>query len=287
MSHDHSHTKQKNIKIAFFLNLSFTVLEIIGGIWTNSLAILSDALHDLGDSVSLGIAWYLEKYSAKGSDRKFSFGYARFSLLGALINSLILVGGSVLILTRSVPRIISPEPVNYQGMLIFAVIGITVNLIAVLRLRRGSSMNEKVVSWHLLEDVLGWAVLLVGAVVMMFVDVPVLDPILSVLITLFVLYNVIKNLKKIWNVFLQGVPENISVEEVEKQVAKAAGAKSVYHTHIWSLDGEKNLLTIHVIVEDSTQRSEIIEIKKRVRQAALDMKIEHVTVEIDFESEVS
>ncbi len=287
MAHTHGNEKQKNIKVAFFLNLTFTVLEVAGGIWTNSLAVLSDALHDLGDSVSLGLAWYLERLSEKGPDKKFSFGYARFSLLGALINSLILVAGSVLILTKSVPRIINPQPVNSEGILIFAVVGIVVNSIAVIRLRRGSSLNEKVVSWHLLEDVLGWAVLLIGALVMMFTDLPVLDPILSVLITLFVLFNVVKNLWKIWKVFLQGVPEGISIGEVEKEIKQATGALKVYHTHIWSMDGEKNLLSIHVVVCDDIDRSEIIKMKKKVRQTAQSMGMEHVTVEVDFESEAN
>ena len=287
MAHEHEHSKQKNIRIAFFLNLAFTVLEIVGGIWTNSIAILSDALHDLGDSFSLGLAWYLEHLSSKGPDKKYSFGYARFSLLGAFINSLVLVAGSVLILTRAIPRIISPQPVNSEGILIFAIIGIVVNSIAVIRLRRGSSLNEKVVSWHLLEDVLGWAVLLIGSIIMIFADLPVLDPILSMLITLFVLYNVVINLRKIWKVFLQGVPEGISIEKVEKSIREASGALSAYHTHIWSLDGQKNLLSIHLVVSDDIKRSEIINLKRKVRETAAAMGMEHVTVEIDFQSETA
>lgn len=160
---DHQHQKTGNIKVAFFLNLSFTILEIVGGIWTNSMVILSDALHDLGDSFSLGIAWYLEKYAQKGSDHKFSYGYARFSLAGAFLNSLILIVGSGFILSQSLSRILQPEPVNPQGMLLFAILGIVFNGLAVIRLKKGTSINERVVSWHLLEDVLGWVVVLLIA----------------------------------------------------------------------------------------------------------------------------
>jgi cobalt-zinc-cadmium efflux system protein len=284
-NHDHNHERQGNIKIAFFLNLAFTILEIVGGIWTNSLAILSDALHDLGDSFSLGVAWYLEKFSSKGPDKKFSFGYARFSLLGALINSLILVGGSVLILSRSIPRILNPEQVNPKGMLAFAIVGVVINGIAVLRLRKGSSLNEKVVSWHLLEDVFGWVAVLIASIVLLFVDIPIIDPILSILITFYVLYNVFKNLKKILNVFLQGVPGDYSIEEIEKEIVKITGAKAAYHTHVWSLDGERHLLTVHVILSDDIERKQIIETKQIIRDHIADMGIEHVTIEIDFECE--
>lgn len=282
--HDH-HGAMDNIRAAFFLNLAFTVFEIAGGFWTNSLAILSDALHDFGDSVSLGLSWYFEKYSKKKPDEAFSFGYARFSLLGAVVNSLILVGGSVLILTRSIPRIFNPQEVHAQGMLIFAVFGILVNGLAVLRLRKGSSLNEKVVSWHLLEDVLGWVVILVVSIVMMFVDLPILDPILSILLTIFVLYNVVRNLREILNVFLQGVPEGLSVSEMESVITKEPGVISVHHTHIWTLEGQIHHLSTHIVIPDDTPREEIIAVKQKIKEMVKGRGIEHVTVEVDFESE--
>jgi len=284
-SHIHSHNGKDNIKVAFLLNFGFTILEIVGGIWTNSMAILSDALHDLGDSLSLGVAWYLEKRSKKGPDKKFSFGYARFSLLGALISSVVLVGGSVLILSNTIPRIFNPEEVNPDGMLIFAVVGIVINGIAMLRLRKGSSMNERVVSWHLLEDVLGWVVVLIASIVLKFVDIPIIDPILSVAITFYVLYNVFKNLKEILNVFLQGVPKDFSIEEIQKRIEEKTDAVSAYHTHVWTLDGEKNLLSTNVIVSDDITREQIIEAKKKIRELAEELEIEHVTIQVDFECE--
>lgn len=184
--HDHrAHQSGKNIKVAFFLNLAFTILEIFGGLWTNSMAILSDALHDLGDSISLGAAWYLEKYSEKAPDSTFSYGYGRFSLLGALISSIVLVIGAVIILSQVIPRLIDPQEVHPQGMLGLAVLGIIVNGIAAIRLRKGSTLNEKVASWHLLEDVLGWVAVLIVSIVLLIKDIPILDPILSLVITFF------------------------------------------------------------------------------------------------------
>ncbi|HAE62585.1 MAG TPA: cation transporter [Eubacteriaceae bacterium] len=282
---NHRHEKKGNIKVAFILNLFFTILEIIGGLWTNSTAILSDALHDLGDSISLGLAWYFEGYSKKEPDEYFSFGYSRFSLLGALINSIVLIIGSVFVLMRAVPRIFKPEEVNAEGMLVFAIMGIVINGLAVIRLRKGNSLNEKVVSWHLLEDVLGWAAVLVVSVVLLFVDLPILDPILSMLITFYVLFNVTKNIKEIMRILLQGVPNDFSIAEIQKDINNVDGILSVYHTHIWSLEGKKNLLTTHIIVDDETGNKNIIAIKNSVRNLAKQNGIEHVTIEVDFKSE--
>jgi cobalt-zinc-cadmium efflux system protein len=285
MAHHHAHEGKGNIGIAFFLNLGFTVLEIIGGFWTNSMAILSDALHDLGDSLSLGFAWYLDKFSKKGPDEKFSFGYARFSLLAALVNSLVLVGGSVLVLVRSVPRIIEPEAVHPQGMLLLAVFGIVINGLAVLGLKKGSSLNERVVSWHLMEDVLGWVVVLIASIVLLFVDVPVLDPILSIGITIYILFNVVKNLKEVLNVLLQGVPKDMSIRDMEQSMSAVPDLLSVHHTHIWSLEGEKVLLSTHVLVRDDIGREAIIALKQHIKDTLRGKGIEHVTVEIEYESE--
>lgn len=172
------------MSFAFFLNLGFTILEIIGGLWTNSLAVLSDALHDLGDSLALGLAWYLERYSQRASDKVYSYGYGRFSLLGALINSVILIGGSLYILSEAVPRILAPEATNAPGMLFLALVGIAVNGLALFRLKGSQSLNVQMVTWHFLEDALGWVAVLLVSLILLFTNAYILDPILSILITL-------------------------------------------------------------------------------------------------------
>jgi len=249
------------------------------------MAILSDALHDLGDSLSLGVAWYLEKYSKRGPDEKYSFGYARFSLLGALINSLILMGGSVIIFINVIPRMFNPEPVNSKGMLLFALLGIAINGLAVLRLRKGTSLNEKVVLWHLMEDILGWVVILIASVVLLFVDIPILDPILSLGITLYILYHVVNNLREVLRILLQGVPGNLSIGAIEEEIVAKTGVVSVHHTHIWSLEGERNLLSTHIVLPDEVLRDELIAIKREVKELVRSRGIQHVTLEIDFASE--
>jgi cobalt-zinc-cadmium efflux system protein len=284
--HQHNHHDTSNLKFAFFINLIFTILEIIGGLWTNSMAILSDALHDFGDSISLGLAWFLEGYSKKGADKKFTFGYSRFSLLGAMINAIVLLIGSFIILYEAVPRIFAPEPVNASGMFIFAVVGILFNGAAVIRLNKGDSINEKVVSLHLLEDVLGWTAVLIVSIVLMYKEIPVLDPILSIGITFYVLFNVYKNLKEVLNLFLQGVPKDIEVEEIRIKMQKNTDIIEVHHIHIWSLKGEKVFLSAHVIIDDSYCKEDIITIKKELKSLLQEEGIEHVTLEIEFENEI-
>jgi cobalt-zinc-cadmium efflux system protein len=286
MGHQHQHDKGSGqIKVAFFLNLGFTILEIIGGLLTNSVAILSDALHDLGDSFSLGMAWFLERFSNRKADEKFSYGYRRFSLLAALINTVVLILGSAFILTEAIPRLFAPEHSNAQGMILFAIGGIAVNGFAAFRLNQGSSLSSKVVMWHLLEDVLGWTAVLIVGIVLMFKDIHVLDPLLSILVTIYVLYNVVKNLKKTLILFLQGVPDSVSIQALEKKFSAFDGVTSVHHTHVWSLDGEHHVLTTHLVVAQDVDRNQILSIKKLVAAATEDLHLEHSTIEIEYENE--
>ncbi len=287
MAHDHQSVSHgaRNIKLAFFLNLIFAVFELIGGLFINSLAIISDALHDLGDSISLGLAWGLEKISEKGATSQFTYGYRRVSLLAALINTIILIVGSLIILSYAVPRILEPEPTHATGMLLFAIIGICVNGYAALRVSKGHSMNEKVVTWHLLEDVIGWVAILIVGIILMVKDLYILDPILSVIITLYVLFNVLINLKKTLLLFLQGVPANIDLIQVEEKLRSIDKVISNHHTHIWSLDGSDNVLTTHLVVEPTISRDEIKEIKSQVRTIAQNLSVKHATVDLEFDGD--
>jgi cobalt-zinc-cadmium efflux system protein len=278
-------TTSRNIRIVFILNLLFTAIEIIGGFWTNSMAILSDALHDLGDSFALGITLILDKLSHRVSDEKYSYGYQRFNLLAALINTIILVIGSIFIFSEAIPRLSHPEHSNAQGMVIFAIIGIVVNGAAALRLRGSKSQNTKIIAWHLLEDVLGWTAVLIVAFVLLFKDIHILDPLLSILITAYVLYNVLKNLKKTLSLFLQGVPEDIEIKKLEENILNQPRVKSVHHTHIWSLDGENHVLTTHVVVFKHTTRIQINQIKKSIMALISGHHFEHTTIEIEYEDE--
>lgn len=283
--HIHEHASGKNLKIAFFLNLGFTILEIIGGFMVNSVAILSDALHDMGDSLSLGLSWYLDRKSRKGATKKYSFGFTRFSLLGALINSVVLIGGSVFVIYEAVGRILEPEHSDARGMIIFAVIGVAVNGFAAWKLQGGKSMNERVVSWHLLEDVLGWVAVLIVSIVLLFEDIHYLDPALSLLITAYVLWNVMKRLKETMFIFLQGVPGDININELEEELLKIKNVESLHHTHIWSLEGEHHVFTTHIKLKNINEFFQIIEVKQKAKEVLKKYPFQHYTIETELDNE--
>ncbi len=283
--HHHHHHAASNIKVVFFLNLSFTLLEIVGGIWTNSVAILSDAVHDLGDSVALGLSWYFANVSQKKRDSHFSYGYKRFSLLGALISSFILLVGSTLILFEAIPRLIHPETVHVNGMILLAILGVLVNGAAVLKLRRGETQNERVVRLHLLEDVFGWFAVLIAGIVMLFVNLPVLDPILSVGITLYILWQVFKNLRETVNVFLQAIPANMNMAQLEAILIEKLPIQSIHDWHLWTMDGEYHVLSCHVVVADNLPSKDIIDLKTQIRTLLKQYNIQHLTIEVEYENE--
>ncbi len=289
MAHSHSHSSlqgnpsaDSNIRMAFFLNLGFSIIEIIGGFFTNSIAIISDALHDLGDSFSLAMAWYFQRLSKKKRDWRFSYGYKRFSVLGALINSLVLLTGSIFIIYASIQRLIAPQETNARGMLILAVIGILFNGLAMLRLKKGKSLNERAVALHLLEDVLGWIAVLIASIVMMFFDLPILDPLLSLAISCYILFNIYRNIKDVMKVMLQGVPNNINEAEIRELIASTPGVQSVHDLHIWTMDGEYNILTTHIIL---SPEAEVYPLKQEIKEKLKSAGIHHPTIEIEQNNE--
>ncbi len=231
---------QKNILIAFILNLGFSIFEFFGGIFTGSVAIVSDAVHDIGDAASIGVSYILEKKSKKQPDTEYTYGYARYSVMGSVITTLILLVGSMAVIWGAVGRIINPVEINYNGMIIFAIIGVIVNLGAAFVTREGDSLNQKAVNLHMLEDVLGWIVVLVGAIVMKFSEFVIIDPILSIGVAVFILINAIKNLKESLDLFLEKTPQGIGVEEIKEHILSIDGVIDVHHIHLWSMDGNSN-----------------------------------------------
>ncbi|MFT6970644.1 MAG: cobalt-zinc-cadmium efflux system protein [Roseivirga sp.] len=289
MAHDHHHGHHhhgtKNLRVAFFLNLFFTLVEIVGGIYTGSLAILSDALHDLGDSLSIGLSWYFQKLSQKGRDKKFSYGYKRFSLLGAVINSIVLLAGAVVILTKAIPALFDPNTVDAKGMMYLAIFGVIVNGAAVLKLRNGSSINEKVISLHLLEDVLGWVAVLIGSLVMMFWDLPIIDPVLSLLIAVYIIYNASRNLKKSTLIILQAKPNDVDIEQIHKTLLSIPEITGVHDCHVWSMDGEYNVLSAHLVIEAAISMDEMANIKTKAKSLLKQEHIDHATFEFEGKGE--
>lgn len=285
-SHNHAHfhddEASKRIGWAFFLNLTFTIIEFIGGWLTNSTAIMADAIHDLGDSFSIGAAWGLNKLSNKPASNRFSYGYKRFSLLGALINALVLTVGSIFILIEAIPRLAEPEMPYVEGMFLLAIFGIAVNGYAAYKLSQGKSLNERVLNWHLLEDVLGWVAIFVISIALMFVDWPILDPVLSICFTLFILFNVVRTLKSTIYLFLQAVPDVELIKNIKTKLSSKGIVGEVHHLHIWSLDGENNVLTAHIVLNTEVSNQQLKVYKKELLDELKEFEFAHTTLEIEF-----
>ncbi len=270
----------KKILLAFILNLTFSIFEFVGGVFTNSVAILSDAVHDIGDAASIGISYFLEKKSKKKPDQNYTYGYIGYSVIGGIITTLILFFGSLFVIYNAAKRIINPAPINYNGMIIFAIIGVVVNFAAAYITRDGNSINQKAVNLHMLEDVLGWVVVLLGAIIMRFTDVAIIDPIMSIGVAVFILINTVKNLKEIVNIFCNKTPENISVSEIKEHITEIEGIIDVHHIHIWSIDGQSVMATMHIVTNSDPHK-----IKHLVREELEEHGITHSTLELENENE--
>ena len=271
---------EKNIFIAFVLNLAFSIFEFIGGIFTGSVAIISDAIHDIGDATSIGAAFFLEKKSKKQPDKKYTYGYARYSVIGSVLTTLILLFGSAMVIYNAVLRIINPSEINYNGMIIFAIVGVCVNFGAAILTRDGDSLNQKAVNLHMLEDVLGWVIVLIGAIAMRFTDLYIIDPLMSIGVAIFILINALKNLKDVLNLFLEKTPHGINIGEITEHICEVEGVLGVHHIHVWSMDGHNNYATMHVVVNGDAHI-----IKDKIRDELREHGIGHVTLELEAEDE--
>lgn len=267
---------KSKIFIAFVLNLLFSIFELVGGFLTGSVAITSDAVHDFGDAFGIGISYFLEKISGKKPDDKYTFGYVRFSVLGGLLTTVILLVSSGIVIYNAILRIINPVIINYNGMLVFAIIGVVVNLVATYFTHGGKSINQKAVNLHMLEDVLGWIVVLIGALVIRFAGLYIIDPILSIAVALFIIVNCIKNFKSIANIFLIKKPSEVDLEELIEHVKHVDGVVGVHHVHVWTIDGITNCATLHLVAQNFDSR-----IKNEVKEELKEHGISHATIEME------
>lgn len=271
---------EKNMVLAFVLNLLFAAVEFAGGLWSGSVAVVSDAIHDLGDAISIGIACALENKSRRQPDEKYTYGYARFSALGGAITTLILIVGSVVVIVHAVERIIHPVPIHYDGMLLLAVFGVVINFAAAWLTREGDSLNQRAVNLHMLEDVLGWLVILVGALVMRWTDCLLLDPILSIGTALFILLHALKNAAQVLDLFLLRTPRDLRCADVKGHLLSLDGVLDVHHLHLWSMDGQHHCATAHIVTT-----GDMVAVKETVRQALRRHGIVHATLELETTAE--
>lgn len=286
MGHHHNHDHSKDMPSnrlgwAFLLNFVFTIIEFIGGFLTNSTAILADAVHDLGDSLSLGLAWILNKLGKKQANQHFTYGYKRLNLAGAFINAVVLIAGSAWVLVEAIPRLWNPQMPVADGMIALAVVGITVNGFAAYKLSEGKTLNERVINWHLLEDVLGRVAVLIVGIVLLFVDWPILDPLLSIGFTLFILVNVLRNLWATLKLFIQATPDKETYRQVADTLLELPHVADLHHLHFWSLDGEEHVLTVHLVLSKNLDIEARSDLKQRIDDVLAPYALSHTTVELE------
>ena len=285
-NHNHQHdVVSDRIGVVFFLNFFFTIIEFIGGMLTNSTAIMADAVHDLGDTLSIGLAWLLSKLSKKIANDNYTYGYHRFSLLGALINGVVLIAGSAWVLSEAIPKLYAPEMPHAQGMFWLAILGVTVNGFAAWKISKGKTLNERILNWHLLEDVLGWVSVLIVSVLLIFFDWPILDPILSIVFTLFILINVLRNTRNTIKIFLQSSPDNKLLEQIRNRLNSIEHVYAIHYLHLWSLDGERNVLTAHLQIDQMISANQQKQIKQQISERLADFSLAHTTIEFELPEE--
>ena len=264
--------------VAFFLNLSYAIVEFIAGGIFGSSAVLADSVHDLGDAIAIGLSAFLETISNREEDSRYTLGYKRFSLLGALVTAVILMTGSVLVILENITKLFHPQPVNDEGILWLGIIAVSINVLASLVVRKGKTKNESILSLHFLEDTLGWIAVILMAIILRFTDWYILDPLLSLVISFFILSKAIPRFWSTLKIFLDAVPEGVETGDLEKDLGALINVKSVNQLSIWSMDGLENNAIIHLCLEDWDQ---MMETKNQVRQLLEERGVQNITIEVD------
>ena len=277
-------TGTKALRAAFFINLAFTLVEVAGGWWTGSIAVLTDAFHDAGDCLVLGTAWYLQRVAMKGRDAHYSYGYGRYSMLGGWLTSVVLIIGAVAMLAVTVPKLWSPASPDADGMMLIAVFGLVMNGLAAWKLHGGGSLNERGAYLHLLEDVLGWAAVLIGAVLIRFTGLAIIDPLLSIGISLFIGFNAVRTLRKGTGILMQEIPPGLDMQTVRAKLLAIPHVTGLHDQHTWTLDGTFVVHTVHLLVGEVDIPTASV-VKTRAREALRAMGIHHATIELDWADE--
>ena len=264
--------------IAFFLNLGYAIVEFIAGGIFGSSAVLADSVHDLGDAIAIGISAFLECISNREEDSHYTLGYKRFSLLGAMVTAVILMTGSGMVILENTVKLFHPQPVNEEGLLWLGIIAISVNVLASLVIRKGQTKNESILSLHFLEDTLGWVAVILMAIVLRFTDWYILDPLLSLAISFFILSKAIPHFWSTLRIFLDAVPEGVNIQKIKTDLAELDHVASINQLNLWTMDGlEKNAI-VHVCLEHA-KHMEVC--KESIRTLLKERGFQNVTIEVD------
>ena len=271
-------TTKGAVWLAFFLNLSYAIVEFIAGGVFGSSAVLADSVHDLGDAIAIGLSAFLETISNREEDSHYTLGYKRFSLLGALVTAVILMTGSALVILENITKLFHPQVVNDEGVLWLGIIAVSINVLASLVVRKGKTKNESILSLHFLEDTLGWLAVILMAIILRFTDWYILDPLLSLVISFFILSKAIPRFWSTLKIFLDAVPEGVDIKQVKSRLEQLDYVASVNQLNLWTMDGlEKNAI-VHVCLKEIEQMELC---KESIRSKLKDCGFQNITIEID------
>ena len=268
--------------LAFFLNLTYAIVEFIAGGVFGSSAVLADSVHDLGDAIAIGISAFLESISNREEDSHYTLGYKRFSLLGAMVTAVILMTGSVLVILENIAKIFHPQPVNDEGILWLGIIAVSINVLASLVVRKGKTKNESILSLHFLEDTLGWLAVILMAIILRFTDWYILDPLLSLAISFFILSKALPRFWSTLKIFLDAVPEGVDIQKIKTDLAELDHVASINQLNLWTMDGlEKNAI-VHVCLKEMEHMETC---KESIRIFLKNCGFQNITIEVDADLE--
>lgn len=287
-NYDHSHDHfalidTKLIRYTLYLNLGFAIFELILALYTNSIALFSTTIHDFGDSAILLSTIFIEQFSLKGRNKRFTYGYRRFSLIGAIVNTVILLLGSFVILNSAIGRLVTPEVVKVDVLMYVGIIGIVVNMLGVRKLAQNTSPVHNALKVNLQIDVYNWIALFVSAIIINIFDLIAIDAYLSIVISGIMIVSAIKQLKGIFLIIMQSVPKNVDLEKIETVIISFDQVIDCHDLHIWSLDGDDYIASFHVVVTNETTLIELMDLKENIKLELEKHQINHATIEVDNE----
>lgn len=287
MSHSHSHsegTSEKNLIFTMLLNFLITIAEIIGGLVSGSLSLISDALHNFSDGIAIIITYIAMKLSKKPKTLKYTFGLKRAEILAAIINSSSLIVISFFLIKEAIDRLINPTPITGYLMLIVATIGLIANFVGTILLKKGSkdSMNMRAAYLHLLSDAISSLAVIIGAIFIIVFQIYWIDPILTLLISLYILKEAYGITKEAVEVLMMAAPEGIDANEIKAEVEKFEGVVNIHHLHLWKLNDNTIHFEAHIEVKNETI-SNLMPLKEEIEEL-LEHKygIDHTTIQFEI-----
>ncbi len=286
--HSHEHNSENNLQnilITFWLNLIFATVELLGAIFSNSISLYSNAIHDYGDSIILLSTLFIERHSYKGRSMNYTYGYRRYSLVGAIINNLILLSASLFITYEAIGRFLNPQEISTRVIFGIAILGIVVNTFGYMRLKQNESEINKSLQNNLFADILSWVGLLVSSVIMALTGWYVIDGLISLFIAITMFYAATKQFRTIFNIIMQKVPDTIDLLKIEQKICEYPQVINCHDVHIWTLDGEDYIMTMHIVVENEMKMDEVMEMKEEIKLALERLKINHTTIEVDSKAQ--